>query len=271
MLKKLLLIIFFLTLTSCATLPDQYFDLTLRETLTFEKLLKQIESQDVIFVGEFHDDAESHIVQLEVIRYLYNKGHTVAIAYEMFPTSKQDLLDQWVAGTISPQLFVRNYKSIVHMPFRYYRDIFSYARESGIRMYGINAERSVIGNAAKKGIMSVAEEYRKEVKFTGCHEDKEYADLFGFSEGKQFHSSGLPYLCDAQRLRDATMAYNIAELTKSYTKVVVIAGVAHVLKAAVPTFLKEHTRASIKVIVPEKIRHVINKQADRDVTDYIWY
>ncbi|UCH45148.1 MAG: ChaN family lipoprotein [Nitrospiraceae bacterium] len=271
MLKKYVLIFLLFALSSCATLPDRYLDLTFRETLTFEKLLKQIEYQDVIFVGEFHDDTVSHKVQLEVIRHLHRKGHSVAIAYEMFPASNQDLLDQWVEGTISPQLFVKQYQSIVHMHFRHYRDIFTYARESGIRIYGINAERSIIGNAARNGIGSVPEEYRDRVKFTGCHEDTEYADLFGFSEGKKFHAASLPYLCDAQRLRDAIMAYNIAELTKNNRKIVVITGVAHALKAAVPAFLAKHTRASIKVIVPEKIRYVIDKQADHNVTDYIWY
>jgi uncharacterized iron-regulated protein len=98
--------------------------LDLWTNISFEEVLRQIENERIIFVGEVHDDAASHRVQSEVIRHLHENGKDVVIAIEIIPNSKQGMLDRWAEGTVSRYDFARFFSNSVRVPYSYYKDIF---------------------------------------------------------------------------------------------------------------------------------------------------
>ena len=100
MLSRLTIFISLLVISGCATLPEHYVSLDSGADLTFDEVLAEIESSKAVFVGELHATPIHHKVQLEVIKYLHNAGMKVAIAFEMLPEHKQDLLDGWMNGSI---------------------------------------------------------------------------------------------------------------------------------------------------------------------------
>ncbi len=272
MTKRLLLFVFLLFISSCAVLPKHYVRLDSGNAISFEEVLRQIENERVIFVGEIHDDAGSHRVQSEVIRHLHENGKDIVIAIEIIPGSKQGMLDRWVEGNVSRYDFARFFYNTVRVPYRYYKDIFEYAREKKIPVVGIDSDTKFISDVSKKGFNIAPDDFLEKIKFSDCSGDPEYARLLGFSGGKHYHESGLPFLCDGQLMRDTVMAFNIAGiLKKGNSTIVVLTGIAHAMKFAVPRQVKKHATVSHKVLVPDSIRFMIDRRPGPDVADYVWY
>ena len=271
MLSRLIIFISLLIISGCATLPKHYVSLNTGADLNFNEVLTEIETSKAIFVGEFHATPRHHKVQFEVIKHLHNAGKKVAIAFEMLPETKQDILDGWINGSIPESVFSEIYQDYVNLSFRYYRDIFLFARDAGIPIIGINAGNDLIVNISKKGLKVVPEELLKKTSFTSCSQDSAYESLIGFADSRQYHVSGMPYLCDAQRVRDSVMTYNVAKLMVDNYTVVVLTGVTHAVKLAMPGMLKNYTTLPYKVILPHKVSYIIRREPDLNITDYFWY
>jgi uncharacterized iron-regulated protein len=270
--KKFPLYILIVSLWSCATLPSRYVSLNDRSSLSINEVLNEVEEERAIFVGEIHNTASSHRVQFEIIRHLHERGQNIVVALEMFPWNRQDVLNSWVDGSLQPSDFQRAYKDVWNIPFRHYRRIFEYARKEQIPLIGINAERSAILSVSKKGAHIISQDSLIKLKYTDCTSDPEYSALMGFSGERNYHTTGLPFLCDGQRLRDAVMAYNVAAILENHDHtVVVLMGAAHALKVAVPRMLRNHMDVHYKVLMPEEFLSLLKNTPDQSMADYIWF
>jgi uncharacterized iron-regulated protein len=256
----------------CSSLPRHFVSLETEGIVPFERVLEEIGDERVIFVGEMHGDRKSHRVEFEVLKYLHERGDEVVIAFEMFPYTEQDVLDQWGNGAMDERQFVDRYHRIVNLPFQTYKKILYYARRNGIPVVGINAEKALISTVSIGGIADVSSSLMKKIKFQKCSDEDSYSRMLGFSKGKQYHKSQMTYLCDGQRLRDAHMAYNIARILKSRdVKVVVMAGILHTIKAAVPAMLQDHLPVSYRVLMPANVRRFVEAGDETEIADYVWY
>src|SRR5215217_6189558 len=77
-----------------------------------EEIIEALESADVLFVGETHDDAAGHAVEAELLRRAderysqgAGKGRAVALSLEMFERDVQTVLDEYLGGLISERHF----------------------------------------------------------------------------------------------------------------------------------------------------------------------
>ena len=272
MLSRLTIFISILIISGCATLPKHYVSLNTGAELDFSDVLTEIESSKAIFVGEFHATPRHHKVQFEVIKHLHNTGRKVAIAFEMFSGDKQDALDGWVNGLIPERDFKRIYQSYVNLPFRYYRNIFLFALDTGIPIFGINARKELIVNVLRNGIDVAPEKFLEKINFTDCSLNSEYEKMIGISGNREYHTTGMPHLCDAQRLRDAVMTYNVAKLMLDGNyPVVVLTGVTHAAKPAMPGMLKDYTDLPYKVLLPRNVSQIVHREPDLNIADYLWY
>jgi uncharacterized iron-regulated protein len=271
--KSLGLSLILLMLFGCATLPEQYRSLQTGQSLKFDGILSRIENDRVVFVGESHESARDHLVQLAVIRRLHERGKRVAVALEMFPAAMQGVLDRWNEGRLSEDDFERAYSGVWNEPYSYYKDIFAYARQEGIPLIGINGETGHIVAIAVAGPKVISESTLKKLDYSPCAEQPEYRRLIGlFIEHGAPHGAELPYFCDAQRYRDTVMAYSIAEALKGDVDVVVVlAGSAHVLKAAVPGILRRYTDARSDVVMSAAFAAVMRSLPESETADYLWY
>jgi hypothetical protein len=68
------------------------------------------------------------------------------------------------------------------------------------------------------------------------------------------------------------MAFTIADAVRGNNgTVVVLAGVAHSFKLAVPHMLENHGEITYSVLLPEAVAYFIGKTPDKNIADYIWY
>jgi uncharacterized iron-regulated protein len=223
-------------------------------------------------VGEGHGREEDHLVELEVVKRLHAQGRDVVIALEMFQSGNQEALNQWIRGTMSEDDFRIVYYASWTIPYGYYAPIFEYARQQRIPLVGINGNENQINAVARSGPDKLSPEFRKEIRFIPCARAPEYENTIGLIEGRITHAAELPFLCDAQRLRDTLMAHNIADiLRRGRVTVVALVGSVHALKSAVPGIMLKTYNVSSVSLMSEAFTVPLMQILSGELADYVWY
>jgi hypothetical protein len=73
---------------------------------TLDDAIQGALGKKIIYVGEHHDKHSHHMVQLQVIKALYQKNGKVAVGLEMFQRPFQKVVDDYVEGTIDERTFL---------------------------------------------------------------------------------------------------------------------------------------------------------------------
>jgi uncharacterized iron-regulated protein len=218
---------------------DGITDSATGEVLSANQLAARLRDTRLLLIGESHTTADFHRVQLRVIRALREAGRAVMIGLEMFPYTEQRSLDQWRDGLLTETGFVTlaRWYEFWGYHWDYYRDIFIYARDHRIPMYGVNAPRSVVTAVRQKGIANLSDADRQHVP---PHIDVYSADHLAFFQASmdddnsvhgRMPESMLKSMQAAQATWDASMAYNSVNVLKaapSDSILVVLVGSGHV-------------------------------------------
>jgi uncharacterized iron-regulated protein len=103
-------------------------------------MLEDLLTVRIVYVGEKHNLVSHHDVQLRVIRALYERNHRLAVGMEMFDRSYQAALDQWSAGSLDEDAFLRSTHWYANWRFDFalYRDILQYVKSGRIRLVALN-------------------------------------------------------------------------------------------------------------------------------------
>jgi len=236
-------------------------------------VFESITSQ-VFLVGEHHDNPHHHDNQLEIIREIHETAEKpMAIGLEMFESGYQEQLDQWVAGTLSLDDFVKIYYENWDQAWILYRDIFHYAREHQIPLLGLNTSRMVVRKVAQKGFASLTSQDLSQLPSgVTCDVTPEYENfikrVFGW-HGTEHNS--FSNFCEAQVLWDTVMAVNLLKFNAQNpdTKLVVLAGDGHAWKPGIPRQIAVRKDMTVKVFLPETAK-LHRRNATRQDTDYLW-
>ena len=235
----------------------------------FESLASQ-----VFFVGEHHDNPHHHSNQLEVIREIHERAEKpLAIGLEMFENGYQEQLDQWVAGNLALDDFIKIYYENWDQAWLLYRDIFLYAREHQIPLIGLNVPRKVVSKVAQKGFGSLTTKDMEQLpKGVTCDVTPEYENfiqkVFGWhgKKNKSFNN-----FCEAQVLWDTIMAINLLKFhdLNPETKLVVLAGDGHSWKHGIPRQMSLRKNIPMAVFLPETAKLHRGNVSQKE-TDYLW-
>lgn len=210
-----------------------------RKKLSLSKAAEELPSPGMVYVGEFHDNKQHHMAQLEVIKALHGLDRPIAVGLEMFQYVEQSVLDAWVNREVSEdfmrQAFARNWNN----DWPLYRDIFMFCRDQGIRMLGLNVPRGITRKVARQGFESLTPEEIGKLPPIACRVDKEYEDFLRRVLGQHGGEAVFQKFCEAQLVWDTAMAVYALEFLKEYPDhtVVVLCGMIHAWKPAVPAQL----------------------------------
>lgn len=129
------------------------------------EVFEAMAAQDIVLLGEQHDDATHHAWQLEVLGALHALRPDMALGFETFPRRVQPALDRWVAGTLSEAEFLKeaDWDSVWRLPAELYLPLFRFARMHRLPMIALNVERSFTEAVARSGWASVPTERREGV------------------------------------------------------------------------------------------------------------
>ncbi len=120
-------------------------------------LIEQVKDQDIVLLGEHHDNVEHHRWQLQMITGLHVLKPDLVLGFEMFPRQAQPVLDRWVAGELTEEEFLKQVKWAEYWNFdaALYLPLFHYARMNKVPMYALNVDRTLIHKVGAGGWDSV--------------------------------------------------------------------------------------------------------------------
>jgi len=192
----------------------------------------------LLFLGETHTNSGYHEVQLRVIRELHRAGREVLIGLEMFPYTQQASLDAWIDGHYTERGFVERAEWYTYWGYRweYYRDIFNFAREQGVRMYAINTPRDVVKAVRIKGFKDLTPEEAahipREVKPVTDDQKRMYTGFFDADDALHVSDKMIDGMLRAHTTWDATMGWNALQALVEHggdnAIMVVLIGLGHV-------------------------------------------
>jgi uncharacterized iron-regulated protein len=131
--------------------PERVYDTRLNAFADFESMLAALSAVDVVFVGEQHDDPNTHRLEAAILDGLRRRGSTLVVSLEMFERDVQPLLDAYLAGQIPEGEFL---KAARPWP-RYesdYRPLVELAKTHGWPVVAANVPRRMASDVSRSGI-----------------------------------------------------------------------------------------------------------------------
>ncbi len=117
---------------------------------SLDDLVAAMREADVVFLGETHDDATTHALQLRLLQAAHALDRPVTLSLEMFERDVQGVLDEYLAGLVRERDFLAaarpwgNYATD-------YRPLVEFAREHGLPVIAANAPQRYVSRISRLG------------------------------------------------------------------------------------------------------------------------
>lgn len=121
--------------------------------LDVEGAVSMLSGSRLICLGETHDNAEAHRVELEIVKAFEARfPGRIAIGMEMFRSPVQPVLDRWTRGEIDEKTMLRgtHWYQDWGMDFDLYRGILEFARSNHIDVIALNPPEELQRQTANK-------------------------------------------------------------------------------------------------------------------------
>ena len=205
--------------------PVRVYDSARGAVTDFEAMLADIARADVVFVGEQHDDRNTHRLELAVLEGVARRRTDAIVAMEMFERDVQESFDHFLMGHTSEDDFLR-----VGRPWPTYatdyKPLVDFAIASNWPVIASNVPRYLATNVSRGGFDALSSTSDQErqwfAKQLVCPLDDDYFKRFAEAMGDHPSASGvdapnvasarqsLERFYDAQCLRDETMGESVA-------------------------------------------------------------
>lgn len=200
-----------------------------------EVMLSAATDARIVYIGEVHNNMESHRQQLKVVRAMVERWPgQVAIGMEMFIPEQQQALDAWVAGEISETDFLEEskWRERWNIDFNYYKPLLLFAREYRIPVIGLNVPKTLVRAVAKKDFQELTDEERRQLPDIDMNTPYRDALTQAYYGGHTQSENGLAGFQRVQALWDEGMAENAVRYLNSADgqdrHMVIIAGGNHI-------------------------------------------
>ena len=236
--------------------------------IDYGQMMETLAEKDAVFLGEIHNCPIAHWMEYEIVRDLYARhGENLLIGAEMFERDDQLVLDEYLAGQISNERFSKesklwpNYKTD-------YAGIVEFAKEQGIPVLATNIPRryaNMVSYGGFEALDSLTEEAKRYiVPLPLDYVPNESVDrYFGAMTMPGMKPGSAANLSKAQAMKDATMAWSIAQRIGT-SKLVHLNGNFHsTAHAGIITYLNRY-RPGLSIGTVEVIRQEKIDRLDKD-------
>lgn len=133
------------------------------QSVSATAVINEMAKKDVVLLGEFHNEADHHRWQLQVLAGLLAQRPNMIIGFEMFPRRVQPALDRWVAGslTVKELLDQSEWARVWDFPAEFYLPLFEFARINRIPMVALNFDSKLNKAITANGWDAVPESERE--------------------------------------------------------------------------------------------------------------
>jgi uncharacterized iron-regulated protein len=211
------------TLAAQSYVPNRVFDAVRGTFSDFETMAADLAGADVVFIGEQHDDANTHRLELAVLEALARRNRPVVLSLEMFERDVQEPLDHFALGHMDEAEFLK-----ASRPWpRYgtdYKPLVDLAIAKNWQVVAANVPRPIASEVAKSGLDVLQTKSDADRKLFArdlvCPTNDEYFKRFGeVMGGGGAHAAGagadeaaksVERYYFSQCVKDETMAESIA-------------------------------------------------------------
>jgi uncharacterized iron-regulated protein len=278
------------TLVLVSYVPQRVYDSRQKKFTDFEAMLADLARADVVFVGEQHDDQNTHRLELALLEGLMRRRGTLTLSLEMFERDAQPLLSGYVAGQVTEEAFLQESR-----PWpRYatdYRPMVEMARAHGWPVLAANVPRRLASQVSKEGIGALDKlsptDRSYVAKSIECPDDdyrKRFVDTMNEHPApgsekmsKEERTARDDRFYHAQCIKDETMAESIAEASGSARSLIVhYNGSFHSdyslgTAARVKRRLKNARVVVVSMLPVDDLDTLKPSKDDRKVADYLVY
>jgi uncharacterized iron-regulated protein len=240
--------------------------------LSFDAFMEEISSSRAVIVGEVHDKAEDHLVQLQILLGLAMGRRPVYVGIEYLPWTMQAKLDDYISGAASEEEFLRltDWNGNWGYPFHLVRPVFLAARKWSVGIACLNAPKEIVMKVAREGIKGLNESERALIAAEIDLENVEHRRYVRavFDRHPHFSPGKYDYFYEAQCVWEDTMAEKAASYLRGRDGVMVIlCGRGHIVEGfGIPNRLRKRTEGKIVTVVP-LTQH---RPFSRNIADYVW-
>jgi uncharacterized iron-regulated protein len=268
--------------------PHRVYDTKEKRFSDFETMLTDLARADIVFIGEQHDDPGTHRLELALLEGIARRRSNVIVSLEMFERDVQRQVDDYLAGKISEQEFLKTAR-----PWpRYatdYKPLIEFAKAKGWRVIAGNVPRRYASQVGKSGLSAAEKLPEAErgylAKTFSCPPDDYFKRFTEAMSGHPGESKDAPKMdaamiermYQAQCVKDETMAESIAIAAQAAPNTLIIhyngafhsdyrLGTAARTKQRLP-------KANIKIVsaIPVDSLDTINPNKERKRADYLLF
>ena len=210
------------TLAAQSYVPHRVFNTAAGAFSDFESMAAELAKADVVFVGEQHDDPNTHRLELAILESLARRGRRAVVSLEMFERDVQEPLEHFLMGHMEEAEFLK-----ASRPWpRYatdYKPLVDFAVSKEWPVVAANVPRPIASEVAKGGLDVLKNKSESDRRLFAadlkCPVEDEYFRRFGEAMGSHPapDASGdearrtLERYYFSQCVKDETMAESIAQ------------------------------------------------------------
>lgn len=181
-----------------------------QERVSVQQAAEVLANADVVFLGELHDSAAGHEMQLALTKALADERGDIILSFEMFERDAQPELNLYLQGSIDEEQFLGVARPWPHYA-EHYRPAVEFAKARRFPVVAANVYRPIAARVARRGVLAGAGD-----PWAADHVDTskgEYRRRFNevMDGGHKVSQKTLDNVYAAQCIKDDTMAESIAE------------------------------------------------------------
>ncbi len=210
-------------------IPQRVYDSGDKRFSDFEAMLSELARADVVFVGEQHNDPATHKLERAILEGLLRRQVSVTVALEMFERDVQQSLDDYLAGRLSEQEFLKGSRPWPNYATDY-RPLVEIARAHNWPVLAGNTPRRLASLVSRQGLTAISSLPDADKKYVAAQIQCPFDDYYKrFTDAMTSHPSGddkkqqekdekreaeqramVEKFYSAQCMKDETMAESIA-------------------------------------------------------------